>query len=89
MIYPLSFYVVLSVMGGVGMGAHALIGALISLIWNSGVGAMPQFLFSHRFTKLRDMFVAAPIHPLTYMLGAAISVLIASLPPMIVLLSFS
>ena len=68
------------------MGNHAILGALVSLVWMSGVGGMPQFLFSYRFIKLKNMFVAAPIHPITYMLGAALSVLIASLPPMVVLI---
>lgn len=84
LIYPLSFYVVLSVVGGARMSGHAIAGALISLLWMSGVGILPQRVFSLKFAKLKDMFVAAPIHPLTYMLAAALSVLVASLPPMAV-----
>lgn len=86
LIYPLSFFVVLTVVGGAKMANHSIIGAIISLLWMSGVGSMPQILFSYKFIKLQDMFVAAPVHPLTYMLGAAFSVLVSSLPPMIVLI---
>jgi len=80
LIYPISFYVMLSLVGGATLSNQALIGALIATIWMSGVGYFPQFLFVFKFAKLREMFVAAPIHPLTYMLGAALSVLISSIP---------
>lgn len=87
LIYPISFYVILSFVGGAKMSNHAIIGALISSIWMSGVGYMPQFLFSFKFIKLTDMFVAAPIHPLIYMLGAALSVLVSSIPSISLLLT--
>lgn len=45
LIYPISFYVILSLVGGAKMSNHAVIGALISSVWMSGVGYMPQFLF--------------------------------------------
>jgi lipopolysaccharide transport system permease protein len=86
LIYPLSFYVIISVLGGVEKSQHAIIGALISLLWMGGVSFLPQFLYLYKYTKLKEMFVAAPINPLVYMLGAAFSVLVASLPPMAVFL---
>ena len=89
LIYPLSFYLILSLIGGARMSNHAIIGALISSIWMSGVGYMPQFLFSFKFRKLKDMFVSAPIHPLCYMFGAAISVLVSSIPSLLILFSLT
>lgn len=86
LIYPFSFYVILSVVGGAKISEHAIVGALIALLWMSGVGSMPQIFFSFKFAKLKDMFVAAPIHPIIYMFGASLSVLVASLPPMAVFL---
>ena len=83
LIYPLCFYVILTVVGGTEMSSHAIVGALIALLWRSGVGILPQHILRFNFIKLKEMFVAAPIHPLMYMLGASISVLIASLPPMV------
>lgn len=86
LIQPLSFLIMMGVVGGSHMYVYALIGACISLIWMGGVSSLPQFLLLIKLTRLKDMFVAAPIHPLIYMLGAALSVFVASLPPMILFL---
>jgi len=39
--------------------------------------------------KLKEMFVAAPIHPLTYMFGAALSVLVSSIPSISLLITIA
>jgi len=80
-VFPISFFIMLYLIGGAALGQHALYGFIISVCANAGVVGLPQkVVFYKHIRKLQDVFVAAPISPLVYMGGHALSRLAWSLP---------
>lgn len=81
---PASYFLVLSLLGGVRLGRHALLGALVAFAVNAGIVSLPQLALFYRARRLQDVFVASPVSPLTYALGMAISRLVYVAPPLLV-----
>ena len=64
------------------LAAAALAGAIVATPALLGLTSSAQGLAWDRFIKLREMLVAAPIHPVSYAVGTAIPSLLAALPAM-------
>jgi len=84
-IFPASFFILLTLLGGTSLGQHALYGFIVSISANAGVVALPQKVVFYKYTrKLQDVFVSAPISPFVYMSGLALSRLAWSAPGFVV-----
>ncbi|MEM2975180.1 MAG: ABC transporter permease [Candidatus Bathyarchaeia archaeon] len=59
---------------------HGLIGAMVSTVSFLGLMSAIQDVAWDRYVKIREMFVAMPIHPISYAIGAALAPLLVSLP---------
>lgn len=69
---------------GKGYEIYALTGATIALSWNAGANAVSQQLFSHKYHyRIKDMFVASPLHPIEYALGCGLGALLNATFPAI------
>jgi ABC-2 type transport system permease protein len=90
LIIPFAMYIIFSLAVGRGFEIYALIGATVSLSWGAGANAVSQQLFHHKYNyRIKDMFVASPLHPLEYALGCGLGALLnAALPaiPVFILL---
>ncbi|MBS7636260.1 ABC transporter permease [Candidatus Bathyarchaeota archaeon] len=60
--------------------SHGLVGAMISTVGFLGVASAIQDIASDRYVKIREIIVAMPVHPVSYMIGTALAPLIFSLP---------
>ena len=74
---PLVF---IRVFGGEAMFGHGLIGAIVSTVAFIGLVSAIQDVAYDRHTKIREMIVAMPIHPISYIAGVALASLIFSIP---------
>ena len=63
-----------------GQIGHGLIGAMISTVGFIGVASSIQDITWDRYVKVREIIVAMPVHPISYMVGTALSPLIFSCP---------
>jgi ABC-type multidrug transport system permease subunit len=62
---------------------HGLIGAMVSTVSYLGIMSSIQDVAWDRYVKIREMFVAMPIHPISYAIGAALAPLLVSIPSLI------
>jgi len=77
---PLSFLFFIFLFGGQrGMG-YALSGALVMVVVSSSIALETDAAFNRLVLKLQDMYVAAPISPIAYILGISLANLITALP---------
>lgn len=53
--------------------SYGLIGAMISAVGFIGIASAIQDITLGRYVKLREMIVAMPVHPISYMVGAALA----------------
>jgi ABC-type multidrug transport system permease subunit len=60
--------------------SYGLVGAMISTVGFIGIASAIQDITFDRYVKIREMIVAMPVHPVSYMIGAALAPLIFSLP---------
>lgn len=74
---PLFF---MQIFGGADIFGHGLIGAIVSMVGFIGLVSAIQDIAWDRYIKVREMIVAMPVHPLSYVIGTALSALIYSLP---------
>ncbi|MEM2947005.1 MAG: ABC transporter permease [Candidatus Bathyarchaeia archaeon] len=63
-----------------GQISYGLIGAMISAVGFIGIASAIQDITWDRYVKVREMIVAMPVHPISYMVGAALAPLIFSCP---------
>jgi ABC-type multidrug transport system permease subunit len=63
-----------------GQISHGLVGAIISTVGFIGIASAIQDITWDRYIKVREMMVAMPVHPISYMVGAALAPLIYSCP---------
>ncbi len=74
---PLLF---MQLFGGAGMLVHGFIGAIISMVGFIGLASAIQDIAWDRYVKIREMIVAMPVHPISYVMGVALSSLLFSAP---------
>ena len=77
---PLTF---VYVFGGTTNLAGGLVGAFVSSAPVFALFASAQEMNFDNFTKLRQIFVSKPIHPVSYVIGASLSSLVYSAPGII------
>lgn len=82
-LFPVIFLFLYGLIGGMSLGQHVLFGSLISLVMNSSIISLPQTVVTYKFRKLQDMYVASPVHQLTYLFGLGLSRLLYSVPSII------
>src|SRR5207302_3881963 len=70
---PFSLFVTFHVIGGAGLGQHALYGIMIVFATNAGVISLPQIAVTYRHSRLQEMYVASPVGPGMYGLGIGLS----------------
>ena len=66
-----------------GQISYGLIGAMVSTVSFIGVNAAIQDITWDRYVKIREMIVAMPVHPISYVLGIALAPLVISVPSLI------
>ncbi len=69
--------------------SYGFIGAMISTVGFIGIVSAIQDITWDRYIKVREMIVAMPVHPLSYMLGAAMAPLIFSAPGIVFFLAIA
>src|SRR5215210_4369557 len=82
-LFPVIFLFLYGLIGGMKLGQHVLFGSLISLVMNSSIISLPQTVVTYKVRKLQDMYVASPVHQLTYLFGLGFSRLLYSFPAII------
>lgn len=60
--------------------SYGLVGAMVSTVSFLGIAAAIQDITFDRYVKIRQMMVAMPVNPISYMVGAALAPLIISAP---------
>jgi ABC-type multidrug transport system permease subunit len=68
------------IFGGEEIFGHGLIGAIVSMVGFIGLVSAIQDVAWDRYIKIREMIVAMPVHPLSYMVGSALAALLYSIP---------
>ncbi|MEM3578794.1 MAG: ABC transporter permease [Candidatus Bathyarchaeia archaeon] len=63
-----------------GQMSYGLIGAMISSVGFIGIASAIQDITWDRYVKVREMIVAMPVHPVSYMVGAALAPLLIACP---------
>jgi len=62
---------------------NGIVGAMISVVSFLGLTSAIQDVAQDRYTKLREIAAAMPVHPMSYALGVALAPLLASLPGLV------
>jgi ABC-type multidrug transport system permease subunit len=83
---PLFF---ISVFGGGGMLSQGLVGAIVSMVGFVGLISAIQDIAWDRYIKIREMIVAMPVHPLSYIMGSALASLLFSIPGAILFIAIA
>lgn len=63
-----------------GQISYGLVGAIISTVGFIGIASAIQDITWDRYVKIREMIVAMPVHPISYMLGEALAPLLFASP---------
>ena len=63
-----------------GQISHGLIGAMISTVGFIGIASAIQDVTYDRYLKIREIIVTMPVHPISYMVGAALAPLLFASP---------
>ncbi len=85
-VIPASLFFVFWLIGGIDLGRHALLGALVAIAVNAGIVSLPQLIVGLKHRRLQDMFIASPVGPVAYAMGTALSRLIYVSPLIIIVL---
>lgn len=83
---PLFF---MQIFGGAGLLAHGLVGAIVSMIGFVGLVSAIQDIAWDRYIKIREMIVAMPVHPFSYVMGSALASLLFSIPGAILFIAIA
>src|SRR5437867_12222040 len=86
-ISPFSLLFVLVVISGGKYTDFAVAGSLVMVLVGYGLALGQDIAFYKTEYKIQDVFVAAPVSPLTYMMGLELSDLLFGLPALIALAS--
>jgi len=63
-----------------GQISYGLVGAMISTVGFIGIVSAIQDITYDRYLKIREMIVAMPVHPISYMMGSALAPLLFASP---------
>lgn len=85
-IIPATFVFIFWLIGGMALGQHALLGALVTFANGAGIVSLPQLMVGLKYRKLQDVFVASPCSPFSYAVGLALSRLMYVSPPLLLVL---
>jgi len=77
---PIMLLFLFWLVGGMDLGKHVFVGWLVSLGASGGITWLPQKIIHYKVYRLQEVFVAAPVHPLSYMTGLGVQALLYSLP---------
>lgn len=86
---PATVFLLFFMIGGMGLSQHVLLGSMVAFTFNAGIVSLPQVFVQYKGRKLQDMFVASPLHPVTYMTGLGLSRLLYSAPNLALVLGAS
>ncbi len=78
---PLLFIVAV---GGTDLLPEVLIGVFVSTLSFSGLTASMESYYTGKMTRLIDLFVASPVHPLSYFVGSTLPQIALFLPAVLV-----
>jgi len=84
---PVSFLVVLAIYGGAEGLRWGLVGGFIWTIASSGIGLIGDAAYYRLGIKYQSMLTAAPVSPVGYALGLALSAFAFALPALVVYLA--
>jgi ABC-type multidrug transport system permease subunit len=76
-IFPLIF---MGIFGGPVILSHGFVGMIVFLIGFISIVGPIQSIAWDKYTKLKEMIVAMPVHPVSYTFGIALNALFASIP---------
>src|ERR1043165_840187 len=79
-LFPFIFLFLYVLIGGMKLGQHVFYGSLVSVMMNAGIISLPQTVVQYKFRKLQDVYVASPVHQLSYLFGIGLSRLLYSTP---------
>lgn len=74
---PLFF---MQIFGGTNLLGHGIVGAIVAMVGFIGLASAIQDISWDRYIKIREMIVAMPVHPISYMTGSALAALLFSIP---------
>jgi len=84
---PISFLVVLAIYGGAEGLKWGLVGGFIWTIASNGIGLIGDATYYRLGIKYQSMLTAAPVSPVGYALGLALSAFVFALPTLVVYLA--
>jgi ABC-2 type transport system permease protein len=84
---PVSFLVVLAIYGGAEGLKWGLVGGFIWTIASNGIGLIGDAAYFRLGIKYQSMLTAAPVSPVGYALGLALSAFVFALPTLVVYLA--
>jgi ABC-2 type transport system permease protein len=84
---PVSFLVVLAIYGGAEGLRWGLVGGFIWTIASNGIGLIGDATYYRLGIKYQSMLTAAPVTPVGYALGLALSAFVFALPTLVVYLA--
>ncbi len=81
---PLFFFLIAGSTTGFKTG---IAGAMVAIVSYIGITSATQDVAQDRYTKLREMMVAMPIHPASYAFGVALAPLLMSMPGLLLFMA--
>ncbi|MCS7140499.1 MAG: ABC transporter permease [Candidatus Nezhaarchaeota archaeon] len=83
LLMPLTLLFFLTIYGGAATMMYALIGGVIMVIAGNGIAILGDAAFYRIYLKYQDLLVATPIRPVSYIIGLSLSVLVFTIPGLI------
>ena len=74
---PLFFFLIAGSLTGLRNG---IVGAMVAMVSFIGITSCVQDVVQDRYTKMREIIVAMPVHPASYAFGIALASLLVSIP---------
>jgi len=74
---PLFFFLIA---GSLTSLRNGIVGAMVAMVSFIGITSCVQDVVQDRYTKMREIIVAMPIHPASYAFGIALASLLVSIP---------
>jgi ABC-2 type transport system permease protein len=81
---PASYFLLMWLLGGAGLGRHALVGALVAFAVNAGIVALPQTVLAVRWRHLDELLLASPVSRPQFVAAVALSRVWFIAPPLLV-----